>query len=223
MLYCLIYSLSLILKLSSSFNVIILARFLGGISTSLLFSVFESWMINEHNRNFNQAQLKNTFVKSTFLNGVSAITSGLIANILVFYFGLIGPFIFAAIISLGCFIIIGFSWTENYGESSTTLADRKDLLKVFGDKQVLLLTIMHFTFESSMYIFVFLWSPILEEMGIGNINYGLVFSTFMVSLMIGSILFKRLEGAELNRILFLVFVISSLSFIIPCFIKVSFT
>jgi MFS family permease len=182
-------------------------------------------MINQHNLNFDQDQLKNTFVKSTFLNGISAIISGLIANLLVSTFGLVGPFIFAAILSLVCCLLIGLYWTENYGLTTTAFVDKHVLLKVFAEKQVLLLTVMHFTFESSMYIFVFLWSPILEEIGIllfiGNINYGLVFSTLMVSLMIGSIVFKRFEEAGLDKILFFVFVVSSLSFIIPCFIKVT--
>jgi MFS family permease len=45
-----LYSLSCMTKLSESFAVLMIGRLLSGISTSLLFSVFETWMIHEHHR-----------------------------------------------------------------------------------------------------------------------------------------------------------------------------
>jgi MFS family permease len=45
---CMIYATSMALKCFSNIYVVIFARFLGGISTSLLFSVFESWMCKHH-------------------------------------------------------------------------------------------------------------------------------------------------------------------------------
>lgn len=41
-----LYSLSCMTKLSRSYSILMLGRLLAGISTSLLFSVFESWMIS---------------------------------------------------------------------------------------------------------------------------------------------------------------------------------
>lgn len=45
-----LYGFSCITKLWGNFYVLLLGRLLGGISTSLLFSVFESWMIYEHHK-----------------------------------------------------------------------------------------------------------------------------------------------------------------------------
>ncbi|VVB17339.1 unnamed protein product [Arabis nemorensis] len=102
-------------------------RIYGGISTSLLFSAFESWLIAEHNkRNFEQQWLSLTFSKAVFLgNGLVAILSGLFGNLLVdtFSLGPVAPFDAAA-----CILAIGMAtWSENYGDPS----DSKDLLSQF--------------------------------------------------------------------------------------------
>ena len=58
-----------------------LGRILGGISTSLLFSTFESWMIFEHNKTgFPSDWLPRTFALATFGNGVVAVVAGVLAN-----------------------------------------------------------------------------------------------------------------------------------------------
>ena len=58
-----------------------LGRFLSGVSTSLLFSVFESWMVCEHHKQgFDGKLLGETFSYSTFGNGLVAVVAGLIAN-----------------------------------------------------------------------------------------------------------------------------------------------
>jgi MFS transporter, MFS domain-containing protein family, molybdate-anion transporter len=74
---------------------------------------------------------------------------------------------------------------------------------------------MQFVFESSMYIFVFLWSPVLEGLNESNVNFGLVFSTFMVYLMIGSLIFRAMnsKGMKSERILLFVFTLASVAFL----------
>jgi len=47
--YSVLYGLSCLSKLSPNFYVLLFGRVLAGIATSLLFSVFESWMVCEHN------------------------------------------------------------------------------------------------------------------------------------------------------------------------------
>mgnify|MGYP006176737381 CR=1 FL=1 len=48
-----------------------LGRFLSGVSTSLLFSVFELWMVGEYSKQgFDASLLSDTFACSTFVNGL---------------------------------------------------------------------------------------------------------------------------------------------------------
>ena len=81
LVYVAAYIMSCLTKHFNSFPVLLLGRFLGGIATSLLFSVFDAWMVNEHNaRGFDPALLSDTFTKAIFTNSVVAIASGLVAN-----------------------------------------------------------------------------------------------------------------------------------------------
>jgi MFS transporter, MFS domain-containing protein family, molybdate-anion transporter len=63
-------------------------RFMCGISTSLLFSVFESWMVCEHfKQGFDAQLLGETFSYATLGNGVVAVLAGLVGNVAADKFG----------------------------------------------------------------------------------------------------------------------------------------
>ena len=64
------------------FPLLLLGRVLGGISTSLLFSAFESWMVSEHRkRGFPEAWLASTFALSSIGNGLVAVLAGVVAQV----------------------------------------------------------------------------------------------------------------------------------------------
>ena len=48
LVFCVLYAVCCFIKFTKHFWVLLGGRLLGGISTSLLFSVFESWYVNEH-------------------------------------------------------------------------------------------------------------------------------------------------------------------------------
>eukprot|EP01117_Protostelium_nocturnum_P001430 TRINITY_DN1172_c2_g1_i2.p1 TRINITY_DN1172_c2_g1~~TRINITY_DN1172_c2_g1_i2.p1 ORF type:complete len:382 (+),score=145.34 TRINITY_DN1172_c2_g1_i2:470-1615(+) len=191
-----VYMASSITKWFPSFSVLLLGRLLGGIATSLLFSVFESWMISEHNsRGFDSELLSETFSLSSFANGIVAIVSGLVASFVVSLFGVVSPY-GVSIILLGILIyVVNTTWTENYGSQNTQLQNTfTDAFRVLiSNRNVFLLCLIQSAFESSMYIFVFLWTPTLEA---GDDNkaeafpHGIIFACFMVSVMIGSSVFN---------------------------------
>jgi len=61
---------------------------------------------------------------------------------------------------------------------------------IFKDEKILLLGCVQSLLESCMYIFVFLWTPVLDT---GATPLGMVFSCFMVCIMVGSALFSILS------------------------------
>jgi MFS family permease len=78
---------------STNFTILLVGRVLGGVSTNLLFSAFESWMTTEHRkRGFPEEWLTRTYSESSIGNGAMAIFAGIIAQVLEDYFGHIGPF-----------------------------------------------------------------------------------------------------------------------------------
>ncbi|KAM5557733.1 hypothetical protein ABKV19_024874 [Rosa sericea] len=223
--YCITYILSCITKHSPHYNVLMLGRILGGIATSLLFSAFESWLVAEHNkRGFEPQWLSVTFSKAIFFgNGVVAILAGLLGNTLVdtLALGPVAPFDAAScFLTIGMFIIL-FTWSENYGDPS----ESKDLFTQFrgaavaiaSDEKIALLGAIQSLFEGSMYTFVFLWTPALSPND-EDIPHGFIFSTFMLSSMLGSSLASRLMARQSPRVesyMQIVFAISATSLLLP--------
>ncbi|XP_061996551.1 uncharacterized protein LOC133714450 [Rosa rugosa] len=223
--YCITYILSCITKHSPHYNVLMLGRILGGIATSLLFSAFESWLVAEHNkRGFEPQWLSVTFSKAIFLgNGVVAILAGLLGNTLVdtLALGPVAPFDAAScFLTIGMFVIL-FTWSENYGDPS----ESKDLFTQFrgaavaiaSDEKIALLGAIQSLFEGSMYTFVFLWTPALSPND-EDIPHGFIFSTFMLSSMLGSSLASRLMARQSPRVesyMQIVFAISATSLLLP--------
>jgi hypothetical protein len=46
--FCIVYGASCATKLSPNFAILMVGRLLAGVATSLLFSVFEAWLVSEH-------------------------------------------------------------------------------------------------------------------------------------------------------------------------------
>lgn len=194
-----------------------LGRLLGGVATSLLFSVFEAWLIRSHADANLKSWLGKSFSWAAYGNSVVAIVAGLIANNaanmfemsaisgeIIYAGGYLNPFD----ISLGALVLCGsfafFLWEENYGETDET-ENPKDNNKWYDGLKNAAITTSRSTditlcgaisslFEGSMYIFVFMWTPALtSKSDTDELPFGLIFSTFMVSCMAGSSLFSHLS------------------------------
>jgi len=72
------------------------------------------------------------------------------------------------------------NWSGSCVEGFTT---------IMKNYNILALGLIQSLFESNMYIFVFLWTPVLDP---GQPPLGLTFSTFMIAIMIGSSLYSIL-------------------------------
>lgn len=175
-------------------------RVLGGLSTSLIFTVFEAWMVSEHNnRGFHPSLLSDTFGKATLGNGVVAILAGQIAQMAADRYGFVGPFIVALFPLALCGIIVAFTWNENYGDSKinlvTTFSNAWSVLK--KDKACLWLGLGQSAFEGAMYTFVFMWTPALAtEETKARLPYGTIFGAFMACCMLGSSIFTEMLSKE---------------------------
>jgi len=135
--YCLSYTCSVLAKHCKHFHVLLLGRVGGGIATSLLFSVFESWLIGAHRERGldDEKYLSKSLSISMYGSSLVAIGSGVLANIVVsnsgkmrplygnessiYYGGYISAFDACLIPLLLCATLVTFKWDENYGEAST--------------------------------------------------------------------------------------------------------
>ncbi|KAK6595842.1 major facilitator superfamily transporter [Botrytis cinerea] len=123
LVFCLTYSLSCFSTIFPSTPILFVGRIFGGLSTSLMFSAFESWMVTEyHKRNIQKAgmSLNSLFGVMSTLNSVMAILSGVFSEWLVQVTDdRRMPFMASACLLGVSAYIIAIYWTENYGDSAT--------------------------------------------------------------------------------------------------------
>jgi len=193
--FAVIYTFCCLTKLSPNFWWLFIGRVFGGVATSMLFSTFESWYVYEHSERhgFPSEWIGITFSITTFWNGMIAILAGIISNVSAetLGFGPVAPFVVALLPLVVCGILVVKTWEENYGNRKSNFGGScmEGLRIIFSDQQVLLLGTVQSLLESCMYIFVFLWTPVLDT---GNTPLGMVFSCFMVCIMVGSAVFSIL-------------------------------
>lgn len=220
-MYGVTYMLSCVTKHFNDFNILLVGRLLGGISTSILFSAFESWMVSEHqNLSFPGEWLSETFSLMTVGNGITAIVAGWIAQSAVSYMDHpVAPFDVSFVFLLLGTLLIATSWKENYGDVKTpTLSAITEAAKrILATKNILYLGIAQSLFEGSMYTFVFMWTPTLEAGGMA-IPHGIIFASFMVCCSIGGTLFEFLtHHMSVEHLMRNVFIASAVIMAVPIF------
>lgn len=205
--YCLLEIVINTLEHSTDFPTLLLGRVLGGISTNLLFSAFESWMTTEHHRRkFPESWLSKTFSSASVLNGTMAVFAGIVAQLLEDELGQIGPFQGAIALTFLAMLFV-FGWEENYGEenendrsSGSLIVQLKDGWKTtMSDSLIFRIGMTQALSEGAMYTFVFMWVPTLLSMDPpGGLPTGCVFSSLMIAITIGGILYPVLEKIIAN-------------------------
>ncbi|CAK9111493.1 unnamed protein product [Durusdinium trenchii] len=218
-LYCILYGLACLTKHVNVYGVLMLGRLLGGAATSLLFSTFECWMVGEHKRcGFPDGLLRYMFGLMFFVQYLAAIGAGWLAQLAassmpltqvadsdaLWYGGSTLPFDLSLAFLLTAMPAIYFMWQENYGErrgegvaglSQVALSFQAGCDALASDWRVPLLGLAVAAFESSMYVFVFNWTPALDGCSAGTPPHGLIFSAFMMACMCGSSLFNLLDAS----------------------------
>ncbi|KAL7506258.1 hypothetical protein ACHAXN_003524 [Cyclotella atomus] len=143
--YCIAYAISVTCTHSKDYYILLLGRCGGGVGTSLLFSVFESWLIGahtdrglvgKHEGDGGEKWLAESFAVGTYGSSLVAIASGILANFIVsrsgkmrpfnlggkdadtslYYGGYIAAFDACWPILICCAAMIMLMWEENYGE-----------------------------------------------------------------------------------------------------------
>ncbi|KAF8623855.1 hypothetical protein AX15_006173 [Amanita polypyramis BW_CC] len=199
--FCVTYAAACLCKLVSFYPLLLFGRVFGGISTAILFSTFEAWLISSATSlSLPQSDLSTIMARATLLNGLVATTAGVVSNELVKHTGTFkSPFIMAAVVLVLSWIVIKVVWTENYGDiqnpvGTNTTSQETRMGEVWhvlrSDSQLLVLGLVQTCFEGSMYVFVFVWVPSLQEASTSaSLPLGYIFSSFMISMVLGSLLY----------------------------------
>ncbi|VBB80048.1 Putative major facilitator superfamily transporter [Podospora comata] len=228
--FCLIYALSCLLTtISSSLPVLFLGRVLGGLGTSLLFTVFESFLVSDFKSRGLEGRLGETFGVMSTLNSMVAIASGIGGEWLVAGTGTNkAPFWLAAGVLMVAGGVMKMTWKENYAlnegpdkKSDEEGKEEKSLFKTLSDPKILALGLSTTVFEGSMYLFVFFWAPALQSFASSSssspsgtsLPYGVIFAAFMASTLASSLIFGKItERLPFGSLLLSLLGVSSLCF-----------
>ena len=214
-LYCLLEIVINTLEHSDSFAVLLFGRVLGGVSTNLLFTAFESWMSTRHETSgYPSSWLVSTYEQMSVVNGIVAVLAGLLAQLLEDWYGTIAPFQAAVALTAVALVLVTVWWDENYGGSDggggggdgrsgsdvAVSSSSSELASLFGqfkgawaltlsDMNVLRIVLVQALSEGAMYTFVFLWVPTLYSLAPNHVvPTGAVFSALMLAISTGGLL-----------------------------------
>ena len=197
MLYCSLEMFINWLEQFPYFYGLIVSRVIGGITTNLLFSVFESWLVTEHRRRgYAEEKLETILRDSVILSNLAAIASGFLAEFLAVKFGPVGPFEGAVTCTAIALVLVSTMWRENYGSDVPGVQSVRGYMSsafetIVTDTNISRIGLIQGLTEGSLQTFVFLWSPALARFaanapsnvlgldGNGEPAYGLIFGAFM--------------------------------------------
>lgn len=191
--FTIIYSVACFFKLSRNYGILILGKVLGGVATSLLFSSFEAWYVQEHvdKHDFPKEWIQVTSSKASMWSSILAIVAGVVTNIVAEWmkFGPVAPYILAVPCLVVSGIIVLTQWDENYAKQQPAFskACAQGFKEILNEPKIFVIGIIQSFFESAMYIFIFLWTPVLTP---SKPSFGITFSSFMVCIMIGNLLYQ---------------------------------
>ncbi|KAF8840579.1 DUF791-domain-containing protein [Paxillus ammoniavirescens] len=210
LVFCITYTFACFCINVRYLPILLLGRLTAGVSTSILYSAFESWLVSSANSlAVPSSELSTIFGRATLVNGFVATGAGIASNQLVSLTNsFASPFIASGGLLLLAYLVIKASWTENYGGGGGTTVANTDLfqLKRIGqawrivrkDPILLVIGLTQTCFEGSMYLFVFVWVPSLQEASPSfptvALPLGYIFSSLMVSMMLGSLLYSAITS-----------------------------
>ncbi|KJA17597.1 hypothetical protein HYPSUDRAFT_46222 [Hypholoma sublateritium FD-334 SS-4] len=214
LVFCITYTLACVCILVPYIPLLLLGRVLGGVSTSILFSAFESWLVSSASSStLPSGDLSTIMGRATLINGIVATGAGVVSNQLVGWTGnFAAPFIASGVLLVFGWVVIRSTWGENYGGGGGVASGDMFQIKRMGqawsivrnDPLLMVLGLTQTCFEGSMYLFVFLWVPALQEAALPAslpLPLGYIFSAFMVSMMLGSLFYTALVASHQRRLL----------------------
>lgn len=187
LLYCGLEAFINLLEQYPFYYGLVASRMIGGFTTNLLMTVFETWLDTEYrNRGLPKEKYELILRDSVIVSNLAAIFSGYLAHMLASRYGAVGPFRGAVTCTVIAFVVVLCVWTENYGssgsakkkdtdnEESTRCTEssgsciyaflREAVLAYAHSSKMLRIGILQGLTAGCLQIFVYLWVPCLQHL-----------------------------------------------------------
>lgn len=209
--------------------VLFVGRVLAGTALTMLWTVFESWMVTEWNaRGLGRADgeeggLGKMFGLMTTANCMAAVVGGVVGHCLVSVMASkLWPF-WAGIALEGVAVVMMLrNWNENYSVKNEPNAEKEASMDAgssrsrwFGDGRIWALTFVACCFEGTTFLIIFLWPSVLQHAHLARtgldgpkeipkeIPYGVIFAAFMAAMILGALMFNSSSQRGVSPVLLL--------------------
>jgi MFS family permease len=202
-MYCVFIITHILLRITGSRPLAYIAQIFNGICGILLDTAFESWVNFQSNELFENDEdgmmEKNSFLRELFIKQVnidclcSILLSG-VATYLYAKYDIFYPFYCCIFLAFIAGLLIIFLWDENNIDSSVSRNLRSDINHswdhIGGKGPLLCLGSIESLLKIALILFMFIWTPLLEETVGAKIHPGAIFVCFMLARLMGSELFS---------------------------------
>ncbi|KAI1817454.1 MFS general substrate transporter [Poronia punctata] len=212
--FCIVHSIAALSVCFDTLSVLVAGRCLAGVGLSLLWTVFESWMVAEYNNigsssssGGGKVSLEVLFSVMTTAKCVTAIFAGVLGHCVVLALGSkIHPFLLGVTLNITAAILMIRTWNENYGTNSSNnnknelpLDDEKTPPRTW-DLQIWAMSFISSSYEGTIFLFMFFWPSTLQSAHDPDptsesiIPHGVIFASFMAIMVLGALSFNKLTA-----------------------------
>ena len=198
-LFCHIYNFITIIKLLLLIQGVRILAYIAiiiasGFSPRFIKSIFESWLITESERMFQNLQrekerfIKRSLIESHLFDGVFGIMICVVCAFIYEKFGITYPFWISIILSLLSSLVIKILWDENILLRSDEEEGYNRLygaLKELKKLDILCIGLIEGLVIACINIYFFSWTPILKQSTNGEMNVGFIFTIMLLAKMTG--------------------------------------
>lgn len=240
-LYSFVLAFQICLRLTGVHSLAYTAEFFTGICQILIDTAFESWFNFEANLLFQNDEdgkrqknsyLREVFAKQIGIDCFSSIAITGLSTYLYLKYSIMMPFYICVAVSILTGFYIMFTWNENnlefahthkeeigkdYEEQTMWQKIQFSMIRIKEDKPLLAVGIIESCFKISLVLFMFIWTPLLEETANAFIHPGSIFVCFMLARLIGSDFFDGIKkNLKTNTYILSIFitVTGTISFIV---------
>ena len=196
--FCGLYATSCLTLFSRSYFILLVGRFIAGLSTSILYTAFESWMIAQHVAyGFPSEWLSRTLSLASLLSAFAAIVAGVLANIVSDFDGHhpSRPFVLGIISAGLAYMYIRRSWSGETGHGAPDTTSNQtctgSLRTLVKDPCVWRLGAVQSLFETAVYGFAFFWTPAIDVDASHHAPLGFIYAAFAMAVMTGTFVFRK--------------------------------
>jgi len=203
-LYSVFVIINLSLRLTRIKFLAYIAQMLTGFGSTLLTTPFESWIVYESNKLFENEKdkkivdkyLRDIFRTQALYDSYQSIIISIITALLYTFLGINAPLIFAIFMAAISFCIITFTWEENKPNAESKHSNYKSFYtacKELKKRDVLSVGIIEGLWYACLQLYIFIWTPVLLFTNHNKkINVGFIFLVFVIQSINGTLLFELL-------------------------------